>query len=361
MTLHPTLLERGALLHLAVAGAGLELLQRLWRQPGSSAYLAGASLLQARHQMERFIGFEPDHGYCSQETALDMAMAAFLQACKDLAKEDTPDKRPLGIALTAAVASNRIPRGDQRAHLAIVSPQGVLSHTLPLEKSEGVDARLSHDRQIADFALEKLESAIQVETYPENRCAFERLRAHPVFKPDGSRQATRMEKAAYFPANFNPMHDGHRLAYCEAEKRIGRPVQLMIEAHPPNKPAIPLPELLRRVALLQLESERFARPVEITFGEPNYLDKVRARPGSQFVAGADAVQRLLQPCWGYEVTEMLREMDACGTRFYVLGRHQEGELKTVDHLPIPEAYQHLFIQMDGHVHISSSELRDQIR
>lgn len=356
MDIHQKLIDRNAILQVAIAGAGTHLVSELWRQPGSSAYLAGATLLQARHEMENFIGFAPDAGYCSKETAIDMAFAAYIRAVKNSSVEQG-EKMPIGIALTAAVASNRIPKGEQRAHLVVIAPNGVDYQYLQFDKEKGETARLKQDRTITKAAIAKLAEVLDGKTYPINMDAFERLRHRPIFLPNGKRIGGMPTKGAYFPANFNPFHEGHRLACQGAENRIGAKVHFMLEACPPNKPAIPTPELLRRIALLQLDNDKWARAVMVTIGQPTYIDKARAHPGSRFIAGADAVERLLLPTWGYDVNYMLEEMDTLGTKFYVLGRQIDGQFKTVDQLDIPTAFKHLFEHLDGFQHISSTELR----
>ncbi|MDQ8199898.1 hypothetical protein QEH56_17175 [Pelagicoccus enzymogenes] len=359
MNLHQTLIENNAIIQLATAGAGAELISELWKQPGSSAYLAGAHLLQAKTELADYIGFQPTDGFCSKETALDMAMAAYLRAVKTNEREQA-GKHPIGIAVTAAVASTRLPRGEQRAHIAIVHEKGVTQRFETWSKETGLHPRLQQDQRITDATLQALKEVLAGTDLPICLDAFDRLRAHPIFLPNGQRKAGLPRKGAFFPANFNPIHEGHRLACLQAEARIGAKVHFMIEACPPNKPAIPVPELLRRVALLQLENDKHARAVMITIGQPNYIDKARAHPGSRFIAGADAVERLLLPIWGYDVNYMLEEMDALDTKFYVLGRRAEGRFVTVEDLNVPTAFRHLFEHLDGFHDASSTQIRKRL-
>lgn len=359
MDIHQKLKERNAALQIATAGAGVNLIAELWRRPGSSAYLTGANLLQARQELDDYIGFAPDAGYCSKDTAFDMAFAAYIRAVKTCAAEGDA-RTPVAIALTAAVASNRMPKGEQRAHLVIIVPNCVDYAYLQFEKETGETARLKQDALVTKAVVERLDAILEGKTYPINTDAFDRLRHRPIFLPNGTRIGGLPTKGAYFPANFNPFHAGHRLACQEAEKRIGAKVHFMIEACPPNKPAIPTPELLRRIALLQGDKGKWARAVMVTIGQPTYIDKARAHPGSRFIAGADAVERLLLPIWGYDVNYMLEEMDTLGTKFYVLGRQVDGQFKTVDDLDIPDAFRHLFEHLDGFHHVSSTELRDTL-
>lgn len=363
MSLRHTLLEAKTSLHLACAGAGLAFLDQLWSAPGSSAYLSGASLLQSRRELDRFMGTEPDEGYCSKESAFELATAAYLRAAQ-AAHEDDAAKLPIGFALTASIATNRMPRGDQRAHIAIVTSQGLAYQKVALQKREGAEARREHDRILAQACRDQLLQAIKKPEVasPNEDYALQRLARRPFFLPSGLRLAELPEAKLFFPANFNPLHDGHRLAARQAEQAAGRRAHFMIEVRPPNKPPIPLPEVLRRIALLLRDSERaqtLDRAVAITIGRPNYLDKARAFPGCGFVAGADAAQRLLDPSWGYEVEPQLRELDQLGARFYIMGRQCGETFVSLQDLPIPKAYRHLFHHLEGSHPASSSQLRGE--
>ena len=120
MDLHKSLTETPSSLFLACAGAGIEFLRQLWQTPGSSRYLCGTSLLQAREELDRFIGYSPEGSYCSKAVAIDMAISAFLQA----SRSGGDGSKPVGLAVTAAVASDRIPRGEQRAQHVLRLPAG---------------------------------------------------------------------------------------------------------------------------------------------------------------------------------------------------------------------------------------------
>lgn len=356
MNIHEQLIQANAQLHYACAGAGTEFIARLWQTPGSSQYLAGATLLQARQELEGFIGLQPDAGYCSQEVALHLATAAYQKAAVCTTNKQTP----IGIAVTASVATNRLPRGEQRAHVALIWNQGAYHTQLDLQKATGASERRKHDRQIADLLEKTLSEALSEQLQPNaDLAAIECLIKNPLFLPNGKRNTDDKTAALYFPGNFNPIHEGHLLACRQAEKIVGKRAVLTIEIQPPNKTKIALPDILNRIALTRKSAPE--NSLLITRNEANYIDKARTRPGSQFIVGADAVTRFLSPGWGYEVHEMLAELDLLKTAFFMLGRHSNDTLVTLDHIEIPDQYRPLFVALDGHVNISSTLLRKQNR
>ncbi|MCH6257057.1 hypothetical protein MLD52_10900 [Puniceicoccaceae bacterium K14] len=363
MNLHQILIDAKVMLHFAAAGAGPAFATRLWQTPGSSQYLTGSTLIQARNKLDRFIGFEPDdHKYCNRDVAIDMAITAYIRACQTIAADATEARKPIGAAVTAAVATSQLPRGKQRAHIAIICEGGVFHHEIVFEKNTGQDARQAHDNLIADTMEQLLTDIISEEIQSESdETALKRIAHHSTFMPDGSRLKESPSTGLYFPANFNPMHDGHRHACLEAERITGLKAVFHIEATPPNKQALSIADLLRRIASLQdKEPVETQRPITVTQGEPNYIDKARKRPGSHFIAGADAVSRLLEPNWGYVVDHMLAELDDLNTKFFVLGRHDGANFVTVHDLEINSRFRHLFIHLDGQHDISSTQLRAEI-
>lgn len=358
--LHQELLKARTTLSFACAGAGAAFISSLWRTPGSSTYLGAAHLLQARTEFDRFLGFSLEEPYCSAAAALDLATASFLEATRIVSAE-TPERQPMGVGLTATVATDRVHRGDLRAFIAVITPTTVLQRRIVFEKLTGEPARLTQDRLIAEAIGTLVRMALENTQDPEmpDQLAA-RLHLRPRFLPDGRREAGLQTPALLFPANFNPPHAGHKLAREKAETITGQVAELSIEANPPHKPALSPMELLRRVGLVQAAwpgSE--VRPIQLTFGQSNYVDKAKARPGSAFIAGADAVARLFESQWGYEVEPMLTAMAATGAHFYVLGRPMNGRILALADLPVPPAFASMFIHLEGAVEASSTAERSR--
>src|SRR5271165_5089712 len=99
-------------IHVVATGAGAGLSQLLWEVPGSSAYLSGCSFPYSQDEQEEVLGFMPEH-FCSEEAAVDLASAAYMKAYK------FGGKKPVGMGLTASVASEKEHRGDHRLFICV--------------------------------------------------------------------------------------------------------------------------------------------------------------------------------------------------------------------------------------------------
>src|SRR5271170_7271281 len=116
---HDKLKEAGVSIHVIATGGGAGLQQELWSVPGSSAYLSGASFPYAPEEQEELLRFMPEH-FCSQEAAIDLASAAYMKAYR------FGGKKPVGIGLTASVASSVEHRGEHRVFVCIMTDKKIV-------------------------------------------------------------------------------------------------------------------------------------------------------------------------------------------------------------------------------------------
>jgi|GEM_PF-688520 len=356
--LHDELCCANVGLHLVMAGAGMDFLHGLWAMPGSSNYLWDARLVQSTHAMDRYLGFEVEGSRCSQAVAMELAMRAYLNA-EESRLVTGGASEAMGLGLTASVATNRMHRGNQRFHVACIGGRGVRMLEVVLEKREGEEARVGHDAEIGTamvrLLLDYLETGGEAGV---NNVLMQQILDRPRFAAEGGRVRFDETPGLYFPANLNPVHDGHWMASERAEASFGRRTVFMVEACPPNKDELSPVHLLQRVAQVQSGScGQTRRDVLVTHGWCNYIDKVRHCPGSHFIVGADALMRLLEPCWGYDVEEMLQDFERLDCRFHVAGRVVGERFITLKDVEIDERYRSLFIPLEGRRDISSSELR----
>lgn len=359
MSLHDLLIESGALLHVSCAGAGARLVQRIWDRPGTSRYLAGAALPYGKTQLATLLGYQPRGSVVSRAVALELAMASYVAAAELKAAEGKPGAAPVGLAVTAAIASDRIPRGDQRAHIAVVMGGAVRALRVDLEKSIGAEARRLHDEQIANAVLEVLEQAVAGGLPGDDVAteATEALFACPVFGTDGTRSAS-SRTGLYLPGTLNPLHDGHRAMLCAAEAATGARCRYLVTATSVHKPTLTVPEMLDRVGMVR--AERWighTSAVEFSRNDPLFVDKAQQRPGSRFVIGADTMARMLDPCWGPTRDEVLAALAAHGAAFLVLGREVDGRFLTCDDIDVPAQFRRMFRHLEGRIDVSSTELR----
>lgn len=300
-------------IYVACTGAGAGFQNLLWRVPGASSYLIGGAFPYAPEETDAFLGFKPER-YCSAETALDMAMEAYYRA---YAPDGAP---PIGIGLTASVASLKAHRGDHRVFAAWFSDQGhqVLGMTLP--KNVGEDFRQQDGKDADDLAVIALLHACNNSSSTRFKVECEspetRFFKHPYFRFNGTREATPTpsKDLTLFPGAFNPPHEGHLGMASNCERQTGRKVTFAITYNPPHKDAITVADMLKRAKLLG------GRDLLFTKDDPLYIDKARAFPGASFLIGADAVERMYDAAWCEDPATLTREFDSLGTWFYVAER-----------------------------------------
>jgi hypothetical protein len=343
--------------HLVCTGAGAGAQGAIWAVPGCSSFFAGASFPYAADQTSALLGFVPEH-YCDPSAAIDLAMAAYMRAFDPMA----PHKEPVGVGVTASVASLEEHRGEHRVHVAAVTRKGVLAKDLVLPKDKGVAAR-ARDGALADgAAIAMLLSACGV--VPDEgvrdatQLAHDRLFARPWFTSSGIRRplpSAFPDNVVLFPGAFNPPHDGHFAIEAALDHR-GADVIFAITTDPPHKPALSVALMLERARMLEGHARVFTR------GDPLYLDKARRFPGVPIVIGADALVRMLDPKWGVEPVALLRELADLGSKFHVFGRLVDGAFVTwadaIAH--VPEAHRTMFVGTEGRWDKSSTAERETL-
>lgn len=367
MSILESIRSAGRPFYLICTGGGAGFQQHVWETPGISDVLLGAEFPYAKEATDACLGFEPAK-YVIPDTAIDLAMTAFYKGVS----RKTPN--PIGLGLTAAVASNRAHRGDHRVFVATVSDAGCRLFLVELEKGEGA-AQRKKDGDICDtlalFALAKavgLPSSLladdiarivsTVKVYKDvadiDNLASERLFDRPFFTATGKREASWRSKGFLFPGAFNPPHFGH---FQLAQAALQEPhtceshVTFMVSRQTPNKPPLTVPDMLRRAKFLEGHDRKFTRD------DPLYLDKAANNPGAAFIVGVDAVERLIDPKWGLNIDHQFQKFEQFGTRFYVAGRMVEGRFKTLSDVNIPRRWARLFEEVHGRWDVSSSEIR----
>ncbi|HLV43633.1 MAG TPA: CinA family protein [Aggregatilineales bacterium] len=362
-----------AMAALAVTGAGSEALAWLLAVPGASRTVLEAVVPYSPGSMVELLGWEPAQA-ASPETARAMAAAAYARARRFRPGTDVPT---LGVACTAAIATDRVKRGQHRAHVAVWNGEQVRTWSLVLAK--GLRDRAAEEHLVSQLVLRALAEtadAGEVELVLADGEAVEtsaqplggelaRLLAEQIgtltaydtqtFTPDDP------IRAAILPGSFNPLHHAHFHLARVAEKRLGRPVLYEMSVTNVDKPPLTAAEIRGR--LEQFEGER--RRVVLTCA-PLYREKARLLPGCTFVIGYDTAARLLDPVY-YDgshagMLAALDEVREAGCNFLIAGREVGGEFRTLADLPVPPGYGAMFdglAEVEFRIDISSTELRQR--
>lgn len=373
------------LAYIATTGAVGDLLKHLWRTQGASNTVLGSVLLYDRLQTDEFIRRKP-RSYCDLETTMYMAAAAYAKA-REIAIDRGQHTRPVvGLAMTAAVRRSTPMKGEHRMHAVARTEDGFLYASVVFEKGrlsregEGeladivaLDVLLQATRQGALRISQSGMSSGQVHADPHikagschiepwwlSRSGF--VGSEGFIASDGAffgldeTKAYSPDKFIVYPGSFNPLHSAHEACAIEVERMTGKRVIFQLTGRHPDKGRVDGPEIARRA-----KQFLFRWPVLVLDGNGLYIEKARRLPGYGFMLGADAVYGLLNPKYygGQQgLLDVLREFEFLKTKFYVSGRHVEGMFRTLDDIPIPNRFRHLFHHVAYRKDLSSTQLRE---
>ncbi len=365
------ILGSGVQFSLAATGGGSLAGSWLLNHPGASRAVLEFQVPYGEGALAAYLGRPGPHG-AEAETARAMAARSFTRA-----RVFAPEGRPvLGVGCTAALATARARRGEDRACIALRSEREYRFYQLQLEK--GAAERLAQEEVLSQVILQAIAAGCGLSPAPAvplpawasvamHRCAvcpeLEQLLAGEAevieleLRGGFSLNPVRRDRLL-FPGSFNPLHQGHEGLAQAAAGRSGRMVALELSVENVDKAPLAYEEVLRR-----LETLRGHYPVVVTRA-PIFAQKARLFPGCWFAVGVDTAFRLIDPKY-YRggVSEMERElaqMLALGCRFLVAGRLCEGRYQTLGEVAVPARWRPLFMDIPENAFradVSSSALR----
>jgi hypothetical protein len=359
--------QAGISVHVIATGGGAGLQNELWSQPGCSAYLSGASFPYAQEEQEELLGFMPEH-FCSREAAVDLASAAYMKAYR------FGGKKPVGVGITASVASEKVHRGEHQVFVCVISDDKVRINHQILTKGIGAKKRQNDGFMCDDIGSCAVLEALTTPTQCHHHLQFEdatelaksRFFARPFFSANGKRLVEIPHTQDFydpyvlFSGAFNPPHEGHFGPAHNLLQDYGLVAVYEVTATPPHKDALTVQQLLQRAKLLQGHDRIFTQNL------PYYIDKARAFPGMPLMLGADAMVRMLDPKWGLEIMQTFTEFQQLHTKLYINGRDVDGKFTTrqdiEDNLPSQQAGQFHYLShpVRGEWHLSSTEIRNKL-
>lgn len=347
---------------IATTGAGSGAQDWIWQTPGVSKWFAGATFPYREDLLEQYIGYRPEK-FVHPDVAVELAMRAYQDAWQ------APGDDAIGIGCSAAVATDRLRKGDYVAYIAICDTKhGVRLLKKQFEPQIGAEHRHNQgaevDRIVADIAifgnLVYGSNPIDVTStakwlllnrpyvaYNGSKYSEDKLRNEVIQPVTDSKD--KLCRPIYAGA-FNPPHAGH-FAIADKTNSI-----FNIEMVSPHKGELHVTEVLQRLKLLR------GYDTLVTSGCSLYLDKSNRFNHHPLVMGADAFLRMLDPKWGPEPKKLMEDFSQNRTPLMIFGREINGKYVSADEAIslVPEACVcYDLIPIEGRWDISSSEIRNK--
>jgi hypothetical protein len=351
---------------ITFAGAGSQALWWFHSVAGSSRTIVEAIDCYSPASMQQQIGYMPAR-FVSQQTAIDMAKSAYIRAI-DLGYTT----KPIGLACTATIATDRVKKGEHGCWIALCDGQFIHSYGLILQK--GLRDRHGEEALISEVIVRVLARHVDVSTHIDITLGVhEQLDHHHAIYDDAigqlligqyaiveytqsAYQARSISNATILSGSFNPLHDGHRALLHTAMSVTGKPGYFELSVINVDKPTIPYNVVRQRAV-------QFSTPSLILTRAPRFIDKAQLMPGSTFVLGYDTAVRLLDRKYyvNGNIDDMFDQIAHTGCSFLVAGRRMEGEpFQLFDVQSVPAHWRFLFETLDESTFrydISSSQIR----
>lgn len=351
---------------IAATGGGASAIGELLAVPGGSRTLLDAQVPYSSQALTEWLGAAPGQS-CNERTARAMAMAAFIRG-RTLADSNTAIT---GVAVTAALATDRSKRGAHRIHVAWQTVSTTCALSLELDK--GARSREQEEQLAAALVLfgvaeaANLAPTFSLPLTDNEKVVRRRVDGLASWQEllTGRRSRVEMQcrgatdSLAVFPGAFNPLHAGHVEMAAIAEQLLDCHLVFELSIANVDKPPLDFVEIESRI--LQFDG----KPLVLTRAA-TFVEKARLYPNTPFIVGADTIARIGDSkYYNGSITQRdaaISELTALGASFLVFGREIGGEYYTVDGLGLPKSLRELCSSVPESTFrndVSSTLLREQ--
>ena len=352
---------------LAVTGGGTEAIGNMLSVGGASSYFLEGVVPYSNKSLDDFLGFAPKK-YCSEQTARQMAAAAFQRALY----LGAADVEALGVACTASLVK---PSGERegREHVAYLARADLFtSESISIKLLEKRSRKAEEDLIAKTIELYASGGAAASYFYltPDEREALvyrgssDRYQVKKLFVDNqpqyyfAEKTTSKFSNSLIFPGSFNPFHDGHASMMKEAYKRTKRKIFLEISVTNVDKPPIDYVDINYRVNSITNYLMKDSELMEIFGGiilsnTPTFTKKVWLYPpGVDYLVGGDTAKRILDIKYG-SVIDLMDALMVMNAKFYVTPR--EGH-----EVYVPIDFKRHFEFLDCSIpNISSTRIREE--
>lgn len=350
------------------AGAGSLALFWLHAVPGSSRTVLEATDRYSAATLTELLGTLPEQAVAAQ-TARAMAEQAYRRAMR----LSGGLSGCLGVACTAAIATDRERRGANRCWVALRDRHSVTTYALTLVK--GLRDRVGEEETVSRLVLRAVAEASNVPAPPislaqAEQVVVERIAAtDPIadlldgtiplvlVSPQGQVSAAVVPEGAILSGSFHPLHAGHERLAQAAALALHMPVTFELTVVNADKPGLNYAEIEQRLAQFR---GRYAVALSRA---PLFVEKAALYPGRIFVVGYDTAARLIDPGYYGSIdgrNAALETIRGSGCRFLVAGRAEGALFCTLADIAIPQEFASLFSALPERafrVDLSSTEIR----